>query len=328
MSGVLSFLFDGKPPPSVTTYGSNTTNVPQWLSDYTQGVLSKADAVSGQPYQAYGGPRVAGLTPEQLQAYDLTKGGVGAYKPDLNAANAGAQGVLGSVLPGISGNLAGAGKTFTGDTVGEYTNPYIENVTNRATELANRNFNENLLPGIESKFTRAGQYGSTRMADTVLKGARDVSENLQSANDASLANSYTAGANIFGADASRQGQLAQTGITGATNASGMLGNLGKMTQELGLGDAASLEAVGAAQQGQNQKNLDTAYGDFQAQRDYPKQQTDWLSNIIRGIPNAAIPTQSTTTQTGPASSVGPSGIQGLGSLAAILKGIQELQKEP
>lgn len=325
MSGVLSFLFDGKPPPSVTTYGSTTQNVPQWLSDYTQGILSQANAVASQPYQGYEGPRIAGLTPEQLQAYDLTKQGVGAYKPDLNAASSGVQGILGSLLPTLGGNLQGAGKTFTGDTVQDYLNPYIQNVTQRSTDLANRNFNETLLPSIQSKFIANGQYGSTKMADLLMRGARDTSESLQSANNANLAQAYTNSANIFGADASRQGQLAQLGVTGGISGANQLGQLGQLTQQLGLGDSAALEAVGGAEQGQQQKNLDLAYSDFQNQRDYPKSQTDWLSNIIRGIPNNAIPTQTTTSSTGPASKVGPSGLQSLGSLAAILKGIQELQ---
>lgn len=321
--GVLSFLFDGKPPPSVTTYGSTTSNVPQWLSDYTQGVVNQANTVAGQPYQEYGGPRIAGMTPEQNQAFQLAQGNVGKYKPLLEGAADTTKGVLGQVTPGIAGNMEGAGRSFTGSTVGQYMNPYAENVTNRATQLANRNFNEQLLPGIQDMFTRAGQYGSTRMADTVMKGARDVSENLQSAADASLAQGYTSGASIFGADASRQGTLAQLGVNAGLTGAQQLGTLGKDLSQMGLTDAATMENIGQQKQGQTQKNLDLAHSDFEAQRDYPKQQTDWLSNIIRGIPNNAIPTSTTTQSTAPFQGNMQQGLVGsLGSLLSLWKAIQ------
>ena len=57
---VLDFLFEGKPPKAVTTYGQTVTDVPKWLSDYTQGLIARANAIAAEPYQAYGGPRIAG----------------------------------------------------------------------------------------------------------------------------------------------------------------------------------------------------------------------------------------------------------------------------
>lgn len=89
-------------------------------------------------------------------------------------------------------------------------------------------------------------------------------------------------------------------------------------------DAASLEAVGTTQQNQNQRNLDLAYQDFQQQRDYPRQQLDWLSNIIRGIPNSAIPTSTTSSQTGPSQVYQPSPLAQVGSLLTGIRGISAL----
>lgn len=320
--GVLSFLFDGKPPPSVTTYGSSTTNVPQWLSDYTQGLLSQANVVAGQPYQPYGGPRIAGTTPEQEQAYALTQGNTGKYKPMLEGAAGSTQGILGQLSSSVGQNMAGASRTFP-QAAGEYMNPYMDNVTNRATELANRNFDEKLMPGIKDMFTRSGQYGSTRMADTVMKGARDVSENLQSAADASLAQGYQTAGTQFATDASRQGTLAQMGISGSNQAAGQLGDMAQALQGMGLKDAAALEAVGKTKQGQNQQGLDLAYSDFMKQQGYPKEQADWMSNIIRGIPNSAVPTSTTETKTAPYQGEMQSSLAGtLGSLASLWKAIQ------
>lgn len=325
MAGVLSFLFDGKPPPSVTTYGSTTTSVPQWYSDYTQGLLNQANTIAGQPYQPYEGPRIAGLTPEQQQAFSMVSGNAGKYQPMLQGAATTQQGVLGQLAGGLGANLTGASRTFP-QASKEYMNPYMENVTNRAKDLANRNFNETLLPGIKDMFTRSGQYGSTRMADTVMKGARDVSENLQSAADASLAQGWQTAGQQFATDASRQGTLAQMGISGINEGVGTLGNLGQTMGQMDAADAAALEQVGKTKQNMNQANLDLAYKDFLEQRDWPKAQTDWLSNIIRGIPNNAIPTSTKTSETGPYQGDMQAGAAGqLGSLLSLWKAIQQDQ---
>lgn len=321
--GVLSFLFDGKPPPSVTTYGTTTQSVPQWLSDYTQGILGQANAVAAQPYQEYGGPRIAGFTPEQQQAFALTQGNTGKGTPEMQGALGATSGVLGQLNPGMIGtNLANAGKTFTGDTVGKYMNPYTTNVTDRATELADRNFNEKLLPGIQNIFTRSGQYGSTRMADSVMSGARGVSEDLQSAANADLANAYQSGATQFSSDANRAGTLAQLGVQGSLAGAQQQGSLAQALQKMGLTDASALETIGGEQQGQNQKNLDLAYQDFSNQRDYGKTQTGWLSDILHGIPSQGM--NSTTSTTAPYQGAQqPSTISSINSLLSLLKGLQE-----
>jgi len=323
-SGVLGFLFDGKPPPSVTTYGSTTSNVPQWMSDYTQGVLNQANAVAGQDYQPYEGPRIAGFSPEQQQAFQLAEGNVGSWYPGVTGGMNQTQGILGQLTPTIGQNLQTAGGTFTGANVDKYMNPYIQNVTKQAQNLANRNFNENLMPSIQNTFTRAGQYGSTRMANAVGNAARNTSESLQSAADASLAQGYNTAGQMFGADASRAGILAQLGVQSGLTGANQMSALGETLSRLGLSDAATLENIGQQKQGLQQKSLDQAYSDFTAQRDYPKQQTDWLSNIIRGIPNSAVPTSTTRTETGPYQGDMQSGLVGsLGSLLSLWQGIQK-----
>ena len=49
MGSVTDFLFEGKPPKSVTTYGQTIENVPKWMSDYTQGLIARANAAAAEP---------------------------------------------------------------------------------------------------------------------------------------------------------------------------------------------------------------------------------------------------------------------------------------
>jgi len=356
MSGVLDFLFQGSPPPSVTKYGTAQQNIPQFMSDYTQGLLNKSNAVAGQPYQAYTAPRISGFTPDQLKAQQQTEASVGQYTPNISSALDVTQQALGynaanasnpELSAAASINASGmaqpyanqAAQTFTGQNVQNYMNPYVNNVVNRIGELAGRNLSENLLPQVGSNFIRAGQFGSTGQQAAVGRALRDTQESALAAQNKALSDAYTTAGQLFGTDQSRQAQLASTmgnlglgqqqnlGTLGqiAGNMSSQTlrdqlasaaqtGSLAQQGQAMNLKDLAALAGVGAEQQGQQQKSLDLAYQDFLNQRQYPQQQLDFMSSIIRGLPMS---TSGATTNTGPLSNqYGPSG------LAQILAGLQ------
>ena len=88
MSSYTDFLFEGRPPQSVTTYGQTVENIPKWMSDYTQGLIARANAAAAEPYIPYGGPRIAGFSPEEQASFGLTEANIGAYQPYLEAGAA------------------------------------------------------------------------------------------------------------------------------------------------------------------------------------------------------------------------------------------------
>lgn len=328
--GVLDFLFEGRPPASVTTYGQTINSIPSWLSDYTQGLLSRANSTAAEPYQTYGGPRVAGFTPLQQAAQQQAANNVGVWKPGISAAQ--------SVDQGIATNGAGAlsqaapylnaGTGSYTDQVDKYMSPFTENVIDRATMLANRNLTEKLLPSINSNFIKAGAYGSAGQQRAVGQALRDTTEGVQSQAAAQLADAYNNGANQFNAEAGRNiqagqtaGQLAGTDVQARLAGAQGLGALAQNQAQLSQADVGALAAAGSDQQQLNQRNLDLAYSDFQNQRDYPKSQVDWISNIIRGIPNQG--NTISTANTGPASVYQPSTISQLGSLISLYKGLSD-----
>jgi hypothetical protein len=326
--GVLDFLFEGRPPASVTTYGTTTQNVPAWLSDYTQGLIARANTVAAEPYQPYQGPRVAGFSPLQTQAQDLIKQNVGAWNPLTDAAKTGYNRVLGGPggLSQASPYLQSGTKSYT-DQVDEYMNPYVENVIDRSTDLASRKLQEQLMPAINSNFIRAGAYGSAGQQRATGQALRDVTGELQSQARAALSDAYTQGAQLHGNEAMRNIQAGQIAgglygqdMSNQLTASEGMGNLGKLISSLRGSDASALAAAGADQQGQTQKNLDLAYSDFMNQRDYPRNQVNWMSSIINGMPNMGGTTQ--TQSNGPAQSYGPSGLSQLASLFSLYQGIK------
>lgn len=333
MSGLGDFLFDGKPPPSVTTTGSTTSSIPQWMADYNQGLISRANQIAAEPYQQYGGPRVAGFTPDTQNAFNVTRQAANAYQGPLAQALGLTQDAVGPDSGGLataSPYMQQAGQNFPGQAQ-QYMDPYVQNVIDRSKLEASRFYNEQLDPALSNKFTAAGQYGSSAHEREANRGARDITEGLNSQANAQLSQAYTNAGQMFNQDQSRQLGLAQlAGNLGTQQQQAQLeggrqlGALGAASQQLGLTGANALDTIGKEQQGLNQKNLDTAYGDFQRQTNYPRETVDWLSSVIRGMP---APTSSTTTGTGPASVVGPSGLSQIGSAATGVAGLWELFRD-
>lgn len=313
--GVLDFLFEGSPPPSTTTYGTTVENMPQWLSDYTQALIARANAVAGEGYQAYQGPRVAGFTDDQTNAFDVIRNNIGNWNDEFDASQQATSGALTQAMPYFS-QAAGA----TPDQMDKYMDPYIGNVIDRAKLEANRNWSENIMPGIENRFITSGQSGSSGHQDLLQRAGRDVTEGLQSQADAALSDAYRTAGTQYQADASRLAGIGQNvGQLGLQTGS-QLSGLAQLQQSLAGRDAASLQAVGDTQQQQNQRNLDLAYQDFLEQRNYPRETTDWMSSIIRGIPYDR---SSTTSQTGPANVYQPSPISQLISLYGLYKDVTD-----
>jgi hypothetical protein len=328
---ITDFLWEGKAPPSTTTYSTSQSGIPQFLQDYSQGLISRANAVAAEPYQQYGGPRVAGFTNDTQNAFNQTRQAANAYQGPLAAA-------LGlteqATSPGQSGlaqaqpYLTNAAQGFTPQAAQQYMDPYIGNVINRATLEANRNYNENILPQLTGQFTAGGQYGSSAHEREAMRAARDLTEGLQSNAASQLSGAYTQAGNLFNADQARQlgvaqttGQLAGQQQGALLQGGAQMGALGQAQQALGLQGAAALDTIGQEQQGQNQKNLDLAYQDFQNQTQYPRQTIDWMSSVIRGLP---APVSTTTSSTGPANVYQPSPLNQLGSLGTGLAGLAEL----
>jgi hypothetical protein len=334
MGSVTDFLFEGKPPKSVTTYGQTIENVPKWMSDYTQGLIARANAAAAEPYIPYGGPRIAGFTPAQEAAFGLTEENVGAYQPYQEAAASGIMDVTGGQSPLEAAQpYLGAGTEEFPDAVGRYMDPYIQNVLDRQESLATRTLEEKFVPGLQRAFAGAGSYGSRggegSMEQIGMRGIRDISEGLEEQRLASLSGAYGQAGQLFGADRGRDiqaGQVAgqldyaggQLGLEGAQQ----LGALGEAASKFGYADAAAMEAVGAEQRGLDQASLDLGYSDFLEQRDLPMDRVKFMSDIVRGLPTDKA---TTSTDFGPASVYQPSGLAQIVGAYGTYKGLTEAE---
>lgn len=354
-------LFEGIPTSSPT--GSvSSTETPKWFQDLTYQQMMAAKSVADMPYSQYTLPRVAQATPDQNAAYGATRMNVGAWQPWMGTALSGTSGLTGplagfqqgsgmiseaggmNALPGATSYLNNASQNSVAG-IENYMNPYMDQVTNRISELGARNLSENLLPAISDSFIRAGQFGGSRMGEFGARALRDTQDSILAQQAQALQSGYSEAlgassadkarnlqigstyGDIYGADASRllsSGQaLANVAGSEGVRQQGALQQMADLSQQqqgLHTQDAAALQAIGQEQQAQQQRELDSAYSSWAEQNNYPKTQLDWLQAQLKGT-GQYIPT--TTTSSGYTTQFAPSPLSQLASGYFAVRGLTQ-----
>ena len=337
MGSNTDFLFEGKPPQSVTTYGQTVENIPKWMSDYTQGLIARANAAAAEPYIPYGGPRIADFSAEEQQAFGLVEENIGAYQPYLERG----AGAYGGGLDRAA-NIAASADPYLQQATGsfadpgvvqQYMDPYIQNVLARQAEESGRQLTEKFIPALQGAFTGAGQFGSRggfgSMQDIGTRGVREIAEGLQGQQMAALSGAYGEAAQRYEQERGRYGELAKTrGALEEATAARMfegaegVGRMGEAAQRMGLTDAAAMAEIGRQTRGMDQASMDLAYQDFREQRDLPFERLGFMSDIVRGLP-----TQRTIQRTdvGPADIYQPAPLSQLAGAYGVYRGLTEAE---
>lgn len=346
MADVTSFMAEGKaiPAGSALTDITKQTVLPDWYSQNAMDILANQKAIAARPFQEYVDasgkpiPRVADFAPDQQAGFGATRSGAFSFRPELGTASSKTQDVFGRSAMGVSepgfkqsGQYTTASTTPTGigmaqpflgqagqtavQNIGQYMNPYMDQVIGRIGTLGARTLQEQLLPAISDQMIAAGQFGGTRQAEMTGRAIRDTMEGISAQQAQALQQGYTSAAGLAQADLERQAQLAQTAgglgfqqqgaLARAGEQMGALGQqMGNMynvdtSNQLGaaqqlagmarqrqtqeLEGAGALGQIGAQQQALAQRNLDIARSDFLERQAYPQQQIDALTKTMQGV---------------------------------------------
>lgn len=250
-----SYLFGNSVPSSVTAPLSDMgSTLPAWLQEYTRSLAAQATATAGESYLPY-------TSPTNAATYGQDAGRIAGFSPMQSQAQAGVVANQGNYQP----YLTKASETVP-QAVDSYMSPYTDSVVNRIATLGQRNLNESLLPQVNSTFTGAGQFGSTRNAEFTNRALRDANESILGQQANALQTGFQQAQNTALQDLQRQAQL------------------GALTQQLGYQDVSMLDTIGQQQQQLQQQNMNLAQQDFTNQRNFPKENLSFLSNVIRGQP--------------------------------------------
>lgn len=290
----LDFLFGGQPPSTYLAPTTAETNLPQWYQDAQRGLITQASAIANEPYSPYSGPRVAGLDSLQQQAI----------------GNAGTAGQAGASTLQQGADLAyNAGNTqFEPAQFQQFMSPYTNGLMDTIALRGQRNLSENILPQINDSFIGSGMPFGSRHEDITGRAVRDANESILGEQSKALQSSYDSAMSTYQNALQRQ---AQTG--------GILSGIGtgQTQNEVQAGGFQNL--MGGVEQANQQQNLDTAYGDFQNQKNYPLQQLDVVNSILKGYS----PYQSKTATTvagSPNTTATYPGQTALGALSAFFGG--------
>lgn len=182
----------GGSAPAPAPSSVSQTTIPEYAQPYVERTLGKAEALTGAPYQAYGGERYAGATPEQQAARQQVAGmqaptqfGTGtelATQAGLTALGAGqyAPGVFAAPLTEASRlrqyqmEQPGA---FGGEQAQQYMSPYMQQVVDVQKQEAIRAAQQGQLAQ-NLAAARQGTYGGARQLLATTERERNLAEQL------------------------------------------------------------------------------------------------------------------------------------------------------
>jgi hypothetical protein len=261
-------------PTAPSNQSVSQTSIPEYARPYVERMLGKSEALSNTPYQAYGGERIAGFTPMQQQSFQQVQNLQPSQQLGTGTQLAGMAG-LGSLQAGQNyQNMA-----TNPYAMQSYMSPYIQGALNPQLEEARR---QSSISGQQNagQAARAGAFGGSRFGLQEAERQRNLGtlqnsiygQGMQSAFDRAQQ------AQQFGAT------LGLQGMGQGLQAANTLGQLGQQQFGQQKDIINAMQNAGSMQQGLEQQRLQQQYQDFLTQRDYPKQQQAFMSDMLRGLP--------------------------------------------
>ena len=279
------------PAPAQQTVTQQAT-IPDELKPFVTDVLEKAQAIQErreeEGYVPFSGPRIAEFSPEQTQAFEQIKGLVGTGQQYFDPA---------------ARLTASSAFAPTGPQVGQFMNPYIQNVVDIQQREARR-AGDIERQRLGAQAVGAGSFGGSRQAILEAEQSRNLQQQLGDIQARGLAAAYE------DAQTRLQQQRERERLAGAQFAS-----LGQAAPGQAFRELSALEAIGAQRQQQAQQALDIAQQEYEIARTFPERTLQDYQSIIRGY---AAPIPASTVQRSQTTRPAPSFLQqaaGLGGLA-------------
>jgi hypothetical protein len=244
-----------------------------YAQPYVEGMLGKAEALTGTPYQPYPQQRTADFTGLQNQAF------TGAGNLGVTPQTGQATGLAG--MSGIGGlGVAGQANPYGfQNQVGGYMNPYLQYALAPQLAEANRMYD---ISGTkqQSAATQAGAFGGSREAIMAAENERNRNMGLNSIIGQGYNTAFTNAQQQY--NQNLQNQLA--GLNTAGQAANTLGQLGQNQYAQQTGNINLQNALGTQQQQQQQNILSQQYQDYLAQKQDPFNKLSYMQGILTGLP--------------------------------------------
>lgn len=270
----------GSPKPTDQTVVQ--TNLPEYVQPYFERLLNRTEAETKQQYQPYQGQRLqtggVDVTDAQQMGRDIAGQGIQGLPQAQAATMAG----LGRSLQGM-GYQAGQ---FDNAAAQQYMSPYMQQVVDVQKQQAIREA-QRQNAGRAAEAVQAGAFGGSRQAIQQGLASEALSRQLGEIQASGQQQAYESAQGQFERDRAARESAERLGIGAAESASGQaaqMAQLGQMARDGDIQAASMLEKIGRDIQAEKQAGLDIAYEDFVRQRDYDREQLQFYSSILRGVP--------------------------------------------
>ena len=294
------------------------TNLPKYVKTYFERLLKRTEAESKQEYNPYTGQRLADESGDTLQSRQNIR----------NIASSGIAGLpqaQGATMAGMQRALQGLGyqsQDFDSAAAQKYMSPYMQNVVDVQKQQAIQDFqDQNAARAAQA--VQAGAFGGSRQAIAQGMAQNELSRQLADIQAKGQQAAFEQASGQFERDRAARESAERLGLTAGESLGAQgsqLAQLGQLAREGDIQAATLLEQIGKDQMAREQAGLDMAYEDFVRQRDYPREQLQFMSSILRGVP---VQPSTETTKFGtynPLQQLLGTGISALG----LYKGIQGL----
>lgn len=230
------------------TVGATSQGLSSWAGPYVTDMLGKANAISDEPYQTYGGPLTAGASDLQNQAFQ-NAGNMGNYSPTQFSS-------------GI----------FDTQAAQQYMNPYLQAALQPQTDEARR---QSQITGAQNdtRAVQAGAFGGSRQALMSAENQRNLGTNLANITGQGYNTAYNNAQQQFNADQSRNMTAQQN-----TEQSKQFG------AQQGINNLNTQMQLGGVQRGIEQEGVAADLNEFNQQRDDPMKKVQFLSSMVQGLP--------------------------------------------
>ena len=252
--GMFDFMFGGGTPEMQPT---SSEQIPAYLQAAGANLVGAAQDVAQEEYIPYTDPMLAAMTPEQLAAQQQGIGMAGVS--------------TGQMAPAMAAMQAATGGPTQAQISG-YMSPYMTGVADIAAQKMQ---DQSLMQKQQIAASAAGAGGldSSRYAIQEAERQKNLTTGIGDLYTKAQAAAYS---QALKASQQDQAQGLRSGMA--------MGSLGTQAQMAEQADIAQQMGMGGLERGLGQTALDIGYTDFLGERDYPKEQLGFVSNIIRGAP--------------------------------------------
>ena len=296
-TGLIQFMGGspgGSPAPAPSSTVQTKETIPEELKPYVTDVLEKAQALQErreeEGYVPFAGPRIARFAPEQEQAFAGVQALQGASQPYFRTAEA------------LTASSALAPNTAS---VGQFMNPYIQNVIDIQTREAERTADVE-RQRLAQRGVEAGAFGGSRQAILESEANRNLQQRLGDIQARGFAAAFEDAQNRLAQQRNRERSAGSQFASLATAVPGQT-----------LRELSALETVGTQRRNVGQQALDIAQQEYEVARTFPERTLQDYQSIIRGY-SAPIPASTIQRTTGTTQS--PSAFQQLGGLGLAALG--------